>query len=91
MKTLNITEVSRNFSSVMAAMEAGQEEVLLVRNHKPVARLVPEPAPQDALAVFGDICGALDAETADALSAAVEVGRKSGKGTASELRDPWAS
>ena len=62
MKTLNITEVSRNFSSVMAAVEAGQEEVLLVRNHKPVARLVPEPAPQDALAVFGDICGALDAE-----------------------------
>jgi antitoxin (DNA-binding transcriptional repressor) of toxin-antitoxin stability system len=91
MKTLNINEVSRDFSSVMAAMEAGQEEVLLVRNRKPVSRLVPEPAPQDALEAFGDICGALDDETADALSAAVDVAKKSGKGSVSELRNPWAS
>lgn len=91
MKTLNVTEAARDFSSVMKAVEAGQEEVLLMRNRKPVARLVPEPAPQDALEVFGDICGTLDEEAADALSSAIEGVKKSGRGRVRELRNPWAS
>ena len=48
MKTLNVTDVARNFNSVMAEVESGHEEVLLVRNRKPIARLVPEPEPSKA-------------------------------------------
>jgi prevent-host-death family protein len=42
MKTLSVTEVARNFRKVLDAVEHDQEEILLVRNRKQVARLVPE-------------------------------------------------
>ncbi len=91
MKTLTVTEVARNFSSVMNGVESEQEEVILVRNRKPVARLVPEPQAQNAMEVLGDLYRTLDDKTADALTEAVEARRKSGRGTLKELRDPWAS
>ena len=42
MKTLSVTKVARNFSAVMDDLERDQEEVVLMRNQKPIARLVPE-------------------------------------------------
>lgn len=91
MKTLTVTEAARNFSSVMAGLESEQEEIVLMRNHKPVARLVPEPQVQNALEVFGDLYGQLDDDTADALSTAINSGREAKRGTLSELSNPWAS
>ena len=91
MKTLTVTEVARNFSEVMDGVENGQEEVVLVRNHKAIARLVPEPRAQNALEVLGDLFRTLDDATADALAAAIDSGRKVKRGTIGELRDPWAS
>jgi prevent-host-death family protein len=91
MKTLTVTEVARNFSAVMDGVEADQEEIIVVRNSKPVARLVPEPPAQNALEVLGDLYRTLDDNTADALSSAVNLGRKSKRGTLDELRNPWAS
>jgi hypothetical protein len=55
MKTLSVTEVARNFSAVLDSVERKQEEIVLVRNRREVARLVPEPQRQDALEVFGDL------------------------------------
>lgn len=91
MKILTVTEVARNFSAVMDGVEANQEEIVVVRNSKPIARLVPEPPAQNALEVLGDVYRTLDDETADALAAAVNSGRQSKRGTLKELRDPWAS
>jgi antitoxin (DNA-binding transcriptional repressor) of toxin-antitoxin stability system len=90
MKTLTVTEVARNFSGVIDAIERDQEEVVLVRNQRQVARLIPEPARRDALSVFGDLYRRLDDRTADALSAAVDANRRGRRGRLSELRDPWA-
>ena len=53
MKTLSVTEVARNFRKVLDSVEHGQEEIVLVRNRRQVARLVPEPPCQNALEVFG--------------------------------------
>jgi len=89
-KTLSVTKVARNFSAVLDAVERDQEEIMLVRNDRHIARLVPEAPRQDALSVFGDLYRTLDGETADALSAAVASHRKSRRGRVSELRDPWA-
>jgi len=89
-KTLSVTEVARNFSAIIDSVERDQEEILLVRNQRHVARLVPEAPSQDALAVFGDLYRTLDDETADALSAAWASRRKSRRGRVSELRNPWA-
>ncbi len=91
MKTLTVTEVARNFSAVMDGVESEQEEIVLVRNHKPIARLVPEPQAQNALEVLGDLYRTLDDKTADALAAAISSGKKTKRGTLNELRNPWAS
>jgi prevent-host-death family protein len=91
MKTLTVTEVARNFSAVVDSVQEDQEEVVLVRNNKPVARLVPEPAAQTALEVLGDLYRTLDDDTAEALSEAIRSNRKTKRGTLKELRNPWAS
>lgn len=90
MKTLSVTEVARNFSAVIDAVERDQEEVVVVRNRREVARLVPEAPRQDALEVFGDLYRRLDEKTAAALAAAVSSGRRRRRGRVSELRNPWA-
>ena len=71
MKTLSVTDVARNFSAVLDDLERDQEEIVLVRNQRHVARLVPEAPRQDALSVFGDLYRTLDDEAADALLAAI--------------------
>ena len=90
MKTLSVTEVARKFSAVLDALERNQEEIVLVRNQRHIARLVPEAPRQDALSVFGDLYRTLDDETAEALSGAIASHRKSQRGRVAELRDPWA-
>ena len=91
MKTLTVTEFARNFSAVMDGVEAEQEEIVVVRNNKAIARLIPEPPAQTAMEVLGDLYRTLDDETADALAAAINGGKKTRHGTVSELRNPWAS
>ena len=91
MKTLTVTDAARNFSAVMDGVEANQEEIVLVRNRKPIARLVPEPAARNALEVLSDLCGTLDDETGEALDETIRSARKGARGTLSELRNPWAS
>jgi prevent-host-death family protein len=89
-KTKSVTEVARHFSAVLDVVERDQEEIVLVRNGRHIARLVPEAPRQDALSVFGDLYRTLDDETADALSAAIATHRKRRRGRVSELRVPWA-
>jgi antitoxin (DNA-binding transcriptional repressor) of toxin-antitoxin stability system len=90
MKTLSVTDVARNFSAVLDALERDQEEVVLVRNQRQVARLVPEAPRHDALSVFGDLYRTLDDDTAKALLAAIASNRKGRRGRVSELRNSWA-
>jgi antitoxin (DNA-binding transcriptional repressor) of toxin-antitoxin stability system len=91
MKTMTVTEVARNFSSVVDGVQSDQEEIVLVRNHKPIACLVPEPPEMTALEVLGDLYRTLDDGTADSLAEAVKSARKGGRGSGGELRNPWAS
>jgi antitoxin (DNA-binding transcriptional repressor) of toxin-antitoxin stability system len=76
MKKLTVTEVARNFSAVMDGVESEQEEIILMRNHKPIARLVPEPPMQNALEVLG--------------AEAIRPANTGKRGTLKEMRDPWA-
>jgi antitoxin (DNA-binding transcriptional repressor) of toxin-antitoxin stability system len=91
MKTLTVTEVARNFSAVMDSLVSENEEIVLVRNNKPIARLVPEPLAQNALEVLGDLFRTIDDATAKSLAEAIESGKRGSRGTLAELRDPWAS
>jgi antitoxin (DNA-binding transcriptional repressor) of toxin-antitoxin stability system len=74
----------------MNGIEADPEEIVLMRNNKPIARLVPEPQVQNALEALGDLYRTLDDDTADALADAVSIGKKVNRGTLNELRNPWA-
>jgi len=89
-KTLSVTEVARNFREVLDAVEYEQEEIVLIRHRKQVARLVPEAASQNALEVFGDLYRTLDDRTAEAVATAIAAGRERRRGRVSELRNPWA-
>jgi prevent-host-death family protein len=91
MKKLTVTEVARNFSAVMNVVESDQEEVMLVRKNKPIARLVPEPPEQNALEVLGDLYHTLDEDTAQALADAIKSGRRAKRASVSGLRNPWDS
>ncbi len=90
MKTLSVTEVARNFSAVLDKVERDHEEIILVRNRRQIARLVPEAQRQDAMEVFGDLYRTLDDRTTEALSAALSSNRRSRRGRVSEMKDPWA-
>lgn len=92
MKILTVTEVARNFSNVLDELERDKEDIILARNHRRIARLVPEPPARNALEVFGDLYRTLDDATAEALVSEVKgSGARGKKGTLSELRNPWAS
>jgi antitoxin (DNA-binding transcriptional repressor) of toxin-antitoxin stability system len=91
MKTMTVTEVARNFSSVMDGVESEQEEIILLRNNRPVGRLVPEPPEKTALEVLGDLYRTLDDKTADALAEAIKSTRKGKGATLKGLRNPWVS
>lgn len=86
MKTLSVTEVARNFSAVLDGVEREQEEVVLVRNRRQIARLVPEPPALTALEVLGDLYRTLDDGTADALAAGLA---KAGRGHGFRVQDLW--
>ncbi len=90
MKILSVTEVARHFREVIDSVERKQEEIVLVRNRKRVARLIPEIPPQNAIEVFGDLYRTLDEKTAEALTSAIAASRKKERGRLSELRNPWA-
>lgn len=73
----------------MDGIETEQEEIVLMRNNRPIARLIPEPLAQTALEVLGDLYRTLDDKTADALVKSINASRKAGKHTIKELRNPW--
>jgi prevent-host-death family protein len=89
MKRLSATNIARNFSEVLDAVERDQQEILVVRNSRQVARLIPEVSRQDALEIFSDLCRTIDDQTGDALSASIATSRKARRARISELRNPW--
>ena len=87
MKTLTATEAARNFSRVLDMIEHGAEEIVVVRNNHPVAKLVPGAPRMTALEALGDLYRTLpDKEGAGWLRTA----RKMDRTLRNQLRDPWA-
>ena len=86
MNTLTATEAARNFSRVSDMLEHGSEEIVVVRNNHPVAKLVPAAPRLTAQEALGDLYRTLpDAEGACWLKNA----RKMGRSPRRKLREPW--
>jgi len=55
MKTITATELARNVSAVLDALAQDGSEVLVERNRKPVAKLIPAPGRQTAMQAMEDL------------------------------------
>ena len=93
MKVLSYDALARNFPKLWAEIECAGEEVVIRRDHRRVASIVPEAPALTALNVFGDLYGVLG-EAAGSILARNLAGIRNGKRrrlTLGELRNPWAS
>ena len=87
MTTMTASDFARNISRVLDRMEHGGKEIVIVRNHRPVARLFPGASEVKALDAFSDLFGVLPEKEGEAwLSDMKSFDRPLSK----ELKDPWA-
>jgi hypothetical protein len=91
MKTVSVKKAAADFEAFLAKLERDQEEVILVRGRKVIARIVPEYDLKNAPRGFSDLPGTMDAATSKALKKAVEKGRRSFGSLASEMKNLWDS
>jgi prevent-host-death family protein len=85
-RTVTATEAARNFSRVLDMLEHGTEEIIVVRNNHPVAKLVPGAPRMTALEALADLYRTLpDREGAAWLKASRKMDRRLRR----QIRDPW--
>ncbi|MBU2602231.1 MAG: type II toxin-antitoxin system Phd/YefM family antitoxin [Actinobacteria bacterium] len=90
MRTITATELARNLREVLDRLAIEGEEIIVVRNHRQVARILPGPGHQTALEAMADLYRTLPAEA----GAGWLADSRDLPGTGAlddELRDPWAS
>ncbi len=59
MTEMSVTEFSRNLKSVINRIENSGEEIILVRNKRRIARIIPGSPKLTALEVMGDLYSTL--------------------------------
>jgi antitoxin (DNA-binding transcriptional repressor) of toxin-antitoxin stability system len=91
MKTITATELARNLSQVLDRLAAEQEEIVIERNHRQVARLTPGPGRLTALEALADLYRTLPEDAAATWEADSRAGVLQGKRLPKGIRDPWAS
>ena len=87
MTTMTATDFARNLSRTLDRLEHGGEEVLVMRNGHPVAKLTPGAPQMKTLDAFADLFGVLPDEEGGRW---LKDSARSGGTVAKELSDPWA-
>ena len=91
MRTISVTEATRNFSRVLDLLEHRSEEIIVVRDNQPVAKLVPGAPRLTALAALRDLYRTLpDKGGATSVRDSRRVGRR-GRGHGRRTGLPRAS
>lgn len=87
MQTVTATNLARNFRTMLDRVEFRHEELLIMRNNHPVARIIPGPATMTADEAFADLYRTLPEEAGrDWLADSRRDGDRDG-----EVRNPWES
>lgn len=86
MKTVTATELARNFRRYLDQVEFQGEELIVIRNHHPVAKVVPGPTKMTALQAMADLYRTLSEEAGRDWLQDSRQDR-----SIDELRDPWAT
>ena len=87
MQTITATDFSRNFRVMLNKVEFQHEELLIVRNNCPVARLVPDHGTMTAAEAFSDLYRTLPRDAGENWLA----DNRLDDDQFSEVRDPWES
>jgi len=87
MQTITATELSRNFRAMLNRVEFQHEELLIIRNNSPVARLIPGPATMTASEAFADLYCCLPKNAGNDWL----VDSRLDDSCDGEVRDPWES
>lgn len=87
MRTMTATEFARNLSRALDRVEHAAEEIVIVRNHHTVAKLVPGAPAMSAMEAFSDLYGIL---SDDEGSEWINDSNGSDRPLNKELRDQWA-
>ncbi|MBI1871486.1 MAG: type II toxin-antitoxin system Phd/YefM family antitoxin [Chlamydiae bacterium] len=83
---LTATEFARNFRKVLNQLEFMGEEVVIVRNHHPVAHIIPGSPYLTALEALADLYQTLPEKAAKNWLKQSRI-----PNTVKEIRNPWAS
>ena len=86
MKTMSATDVVRNFRHVLDILEHSSEEITVIRNHRPVARLVSGVAHMTALEALVDLHCTIEPEEGEKWLADM---KKINKSVSGKVRNPW--
>lgn len=89
MKTITTTELARNLSDILDHLVKDGEEVLIERNRKQIAKLLPAPGMRTALEAMADLYRTLPDSAAEGWSEGTR-GVLAGD-TLAVAGDPWAS
>ena len=83
---VTVDQLSKGLRRILADAERSGEEVVIVRDDRAVARLLPETPGMTAREFFGDLPGMLTADEGEAwLRDAGEIDQVLDQG----IRDPW--
>lgn len=90
MRTITATQLARNLREVLDRLAVEGGEIIVERNHRQVARILPGPGCQSALEAMADLYRTLSPEA----GAGWERDGRGGPGSRTvgdEFRDPWDS
>jgi antitoxin (DNA-binding transcriptional repressor) of toxin-antitoxin stability system len=91
MKTITATELARNLSEILDRLAVEGEELVIERNHRQVARLVPGPGRVTAIEAMSDLYRTLPEDAAATWEADSRASGLRGRRLPKGVRDPWAS
>jgi antitoxin (DNA-binding transcriptional repressor) of toxin-antitoxin stability system len=90
MKHITATELARRLSEILDRLASEGDEIVIERNHRQVARLVPGPGRLTAVEAMADIYRTLPEDAASSWEADSRANLK-GSRLSKGLRNPWDS
>ncbi len=91
MKTITATNLARNLRRVLDRLSVDGQDLVIERNRRQVARLVPGPARQTAIEALADLYRTLPPDTAAAWETDSRKGLWKGSRLDKGIRNPWHS
>ncbi len=91
MKTITATDLARNLRRILDRLSVDGQDLVIERNRRQVARLVPGPARQTAIEALADLYRTLPSDTAAAWEIESRKGRWKGSRIDKGIRNPWHS